>query len=45
MSLGFGFWLNSLFAYMGGNLLTVQNLTLMSYLCYIRKGIKKINFF
>ena len=25
MSLGFGFWLNSLFAYMGGNLLTVQS--------------------
>ena len=27
MSLGFGFWLNSLFAYMGGNLLTVQSLS------------------
>ena len=28
--------LNWLFAYMGGNLLTVQSLTLMSYICYIR---------
>ena len=27
MSYGFGFWLNWLFAYMGGNLLTVQSLT------------------
>ena len=25
MSLGFGFWLKSLFAYMGGNLLTAQS--------------------
>ena len=33
--------LNWLFAYMGGNLLTVQNLTLMSYLCYIRYALKK----
>ena len=27
MSFGFGFWLNRLFAYMGGKLLTVQSLT------------------
>ena len=27
MSFGFGFWLNWLFAYMGGKLLTVQSLT------------------
>ena len=27
MSFGFGFWLNWLFAYMGGNRLTAQSLT------------------
>ena len=27
MSFGFGFWLNRLYAYMGGKLLTVQSLT------------------
>ena len=27
MSFGFGFWLNWLFAYMGGNLLNIQSLT------------------